>query len=300
MEIENEHLTEIPHLGVLRVRSKSGEVFCLDAVALDGEGIHQHRTEAPFVGIVTKTDMMVELAILQRLAPEVIAARGHLSEELPTLVHAHDTCANTRIEMLVRVRIAKAHIVIGERCNREDQFVLQQAHLHTRSHLQTMEAAVVGVGAYRVRLTVNQLLVRLVHDRFVVVRVVRPDIQIDILGLPRQLHLIGNEHNRFQVRITFPNLVFVNLLRHVRHRRKGRLVTGHVALVFPEHALAEIVTHRQLRTGNPVRRFLTALLDIRVHSTDTHSVRKLLDALLHFRKSVGLGGGLTVASALPR
>ena len=99
MKVENEHLTEIPHLGVLRVRSKSGEVFCFDAVALDGEGIHQHRTEAPFVGIVTKTDMMVELAVLQRLAPEVIVARGYFAEELPTLVHAHDTCANARIEM---------------------------------------------------------------------------------------------------------------------------------------------------------------------------------------------------------
>ena len=50
MEIENEHLAEIPHLCVLRVRCKSGDVFCLDAVALDGEGIHQHRTETPFVG----------------------------------------------------------------------------------------------------------------------------------------------------------------------------------------------------------------------------------------------------------
>ncbi|MBR0065801.1 MAG: hypothetical protein IJQ06_09455 [Paludibacteraceae bacterium] len=27
MEVENEHLAEIPHLGVLRVRSKGGEVF---------------------------------------------------------------------------------------------------------------------------------------------------------------------------------------------------------------------------------------------------------------------------------
>ena len=27
MEVENEHLAEIPHLGVLRVRSKSGEAF---------------------------------------------------------------------------------------------------------------------------------------------------------------------------------------------------------------------------------------------------------------------------------
>ena len=34
MEIENEHLTEIPHLGVLCVRGKSGEVFGLDAIAL--------------------------------------------------------------------------------------------------------------------------------------------------------------------------------------------------------------------------------------------------------------------------
>ena len=85
-----------------------------------------------------------------------------------------------------------------------------------------------------------------------------------------------------------PNLVLVNLLRHVRHRRKGWLVTGHVTFVFPEHTFSEVITQRQLRTGNPVRRFLTALLDIRVHSTDTHSVRKLLDALLHFRKSVGL------------
>ena len=106
MEIENEHLAEIPHLCVLCVRSKSREVFGLDAVALDREGVHQHRTETPFVGIVTKTDMMVELAILQRLAPEVIVARGYFAEELPTLVHAHDTCANARIEMLVRVGIA--------------------------------------------------------------------------------------------------------------------------------------------------------------------------------------------------
>ena len=50
MEIKNEHLAEIPHLGVLGVRCKGGEVFGLDAVALDGEGIHQHRTETPFVG----------------------------------------------------------------------------------------------------------------------------------------------------------------------------------------------------------------------------------------------------------
>ena len=76
----------------------------------------------PFVGIVTDTDMVVELAVLQRFAPEVIAARGHFAEKLPTLVHAHDTCANTRIKMLVRVGIAKAHIVIGERRNGEDQF----------------------------------------------------------------------------------------------------------------------------------------------------------------------------------
>ena len=120
MEIENEHLAEIPHLGVLCVRSKSREVFGLNAVALDREGIHQHRTETPFVGIVSKTDMMVELAVLQRFAPQVIAARGYFAEELPTLVHAHDTGANARIEMLVRVGIAEAHIVIGERRNGED------------------------------------------------------------------------------------------------------------------------------------------------------------------------------------
>ena len=47
MKVENEHLAEIPHFRVLGVRSKSGEVFGLDAVALDGEGIHQHGTEAP-------------------------------------------------------------------------------------------------------------------------------------------------------------------------------------------------------------------------------------------------------------
>ena len=147
MKVENEHLTEVAHLCMLRVRRKGREVFGLDAVALDGEGIHQHGTEAPFVGIVTKTDMMVELAVLQRLAPEVIVARGYFAEELPTLVHTHNTCANTRIEMLVRVGIAKRDVIIGERRNREDQFVLQQAHLHTRSHLQTMKTAVVGVCA---------------------------------------------------------------------------------------------------------------------------------------------------------
>ena len=43
MEIENEHLAEVAHLGVLCVRRKGGEVFGLDAVALDGEGIHQDR-----------------------------------------------------------------------------------------------------------------------------------------------------------------------------------------------------------------------------------------------------------------
>ena len=47
MKVENEHLTEVAHLGVLRVRCKGGDVFGLDAVALDGEGIHQHGTEAP-------------------------------------------------------------------------------------------------------------------------------------------------------------------------------------------------------------------------------------------------------------
>lgn len=147
MKVENEHLAEIPHLRVLRVRSKSGEAFGLDAVALDGEGIHQHGAETPFVGIVTKTDMVVELAVLQRLAPEVIAARGHFAEELPTLVHTHDTGANTRIEMLVRIGIAKAHIIVGERRDGEDQAVIEHAHLHTWSHLQTMKTAVVGVCA---------------------------------------------------------------------------------------------------------------------------------------------------------
>lgn len=147
MEIENEHLAEIPHLGVLCVRSKSGEVFCLDAVALDREGIHQHRTEAPFVSIVAKSDMMVELAVLQRLAPEIVAARGHFAEELPTLVHTHHTGAYARIKMLVRVGITKAHILIGKRRNCENQFLLQHAHLHTRNYLQTMKTMVVGVGA---------------------------------------------------------------------------------------------------------------------------------------------------------
>lgn len=103
MKVENEHLAEVAHLGVLCVRSKSGEVFGLDAVALDREGIHQHGTEAPFVGILAQPDMVVELAVLQRLAPEIIVARGHFAEKLPTLVHAHDTGANAWIEMLVRV-----------------------------------------------------------------------------------------------------------------------------------------------------------------------------------------------------
>ena len=103
MEVENEHLTEVAHLGVLCVRRKGREVFGLDAIALDGEGIHQHGTEAPFVGIVTKTNMMIELTVLQRLAPEVIAARGHLAEELPAVIHAHETGADTWVEMLVRV-----------------------------------------------------------------------------------------------------------------------------------------------------------------------------------------------------
>ena len=147
MKVKNEHLAEIPHLGVLCVRSKSGEVFGLDTIALDREGVHQHRTKAPFVGIVTEPDMVVELAILQRLAPEVIVARGHFAEELPTLVHAHDTCADTRIKMLVRIGIAKAHIIVGKRRNGEDQAVIEHAHLHTRSHLQTMKTAVVGVCA---------------------------------------------------------------------------------------------------------------------------------------------------------
>ena len=252
MEVENEHLAEVAHLGVLGVRCKGGEVFGFDAVALDGEGNHQHRTEAPFVGIVTKTNMMVELAVLQRFAPEVIAARGHFAEELPTFVHAHDTCANTRIEMLVRVGIAKRDVIIGERRDGEDQAVIEHAHLHTRSHLQTMKTTVVGVGAYRVRLTVNQLLVCLVHDRFVVVGVVRPKVQIDVFGLPRKLHLVGNEHNGFEVRIALPNLVLVNLLRHVRHGRQRGLVAGDIAFVFPEHTFSEVITQRQLRTGNPV------------------------------------------------
>ena len=47
MESENEHLAEVAHLRMLRVRRKGREVFRLDAIALDGEGVHQHRTEAP-------------------------------------------------------------------------------------------------------------------------------------------------------------------------------------------------------------------------------------------------------------
>ena len=47
MEIENEHLTEVAHLCMLRVRRKGREIFGLDAIALDREGVHQHRTEAP-------------------------------------------------------------------------------------------------------------------------------------------------------------------------------------------------------------------------------------------------------------
>ena len=74
MEVENEHLAEVAHLRVLRVRRKGREIFGLDTIALNREGVHQHRAETPFVGIVTKTDMMVELAVLQRFAPQVIAA----------------------------------------------------------------------------------------------------------------------------------------------------------------------------------------------------------------------------------
>ena len=87
-----------------------------------------------------------------------------------------------------------------------------------------------------------------------------------------------------------PNLVLVNLLRHVRHGRQRGLVARHIALIFPEHTFPEVITQRQLRTGNPVRLFLSSLLDIRVHGSDTHGVGELLDALQHFRKSVGLGG----------
>ncbi len=116
MKVENEHLTEIPHLSMLCVWSKGRKVFGLDAVALDGERIHQHGTEAPFVGIVTKTDMMVEFAVLQRLAPEVIVARGYFAEELPTLVHAHDTCANARIE--IRLLLSTRTCTLGATCRR--------------------------------------------------------------------------------------------------------------------------------------------------------------------------------------
>ena len=35
MEVENEHLAEVAHLRVLRVRRKGREVFGLDAIALD-------------------------------------------------------------------------------------------------------------------------------------------------------------------------------------------------------------------------------------------------------------------------
>ena len=47
MEVENEHLAEVAHLRVLRVRRKGREVFGLDTIALNREGVHQHRTEAP-------------------------------------------------------------------------------------------------------------------------------------------------------------------------------------------------------------------------------------------------------------
>ena len=69
------------------------------------------------------------------------------------------------------------------------------------------------------------------------------------------------------------------------------MVAGDITFVFPEHAFAKVITQRQLRTGNPVRLFLSGLLDIRVHGSDTGCVRELADTLLYFRKSVGLGGG---------
>ena len=56
MEIEYQHLVIVFHLCVLRVRSQSGEVFGLDAVAFDGERIHQHYENPPFILIISDTD----------------------------------------------------------------------------------------------------------------------------------------------------------------------------------------------------------------------------------------------------
>ena len=65
-----------------------------------------------------------------------------------------------------------------------------------------------------------------------VVVVVRPEVQIDVFGLPRKLHLIGNEHNGLEVRIALSDLVLVNLLRHVRHSRQRRLVAGDITMAI--------------------------------------------------------------------
>ena len=123
---------EILHFCVLRIWGKCRQIFRIDAVALDRERVHHHYAETPFVLIVADADGMIELAIFQRLAPKVIASRRHVRMELPTVLHTHDTCTDARIKVCVRVIISLRNIVVGKWGNREDQAVLQHAHLYAR------------------------------------------------------------------------------------------------------------------------------------------------------------------------
>ena len=185
MEIEDERLVEILHFCVLCVWRKCRQVFRITAVAFDRERVHHHYAEAPFVLVIADADGVIELTVLQRFAPQVIAPRRHVRMELPTVVHTHDTRTDTRIKVRVRIVVTLRNIVVGKWGNREDQAVLQHAHLDTRRYLQTMKTALVVVRTNDHRRTVYQLLKTLLHNRLVVVAVVRPKVKIDMLGLPR-------------------------------------------------------------------------------------------------------------------
>ena len=120
MEIEDERLVEILHFCVLCVWRKCRQVFRITAVAFDRERVHHHYAEAPFVLVIADADGMIKLAIFQSLAPKVVAPRSYIRMELPTVVHTHDTCTDTRIKVRVRVIITLRNIVVGKWGNRKD------------------------------------------------------------------------------------------------------------------------------------------------------------------------------------
>lgn len=222
--------------------------------------------------IIIDAYIVRQLAEGQRFAPQVMLRSNHIGKEPPSFQQIENAATHSVIDMLVIVVVALTDHVFDKWRDIEHQFVIKQFYLHTWRDIQFMIAALIVIHADGIRRPVYDFLKGFFHNRLVVVAIVCPKVEIDMLGLPREFHLIRHIHDRSQVGVASPHLVLVNLLRNFGQLRQRGLLAGHIAFVFPEPAFAEIVAHGQLRSGYPCALLLPALLNKGMHNSDTYHI----------------------------